>query len=1560
MPKELHEIKNFQHGIISSPSTTDVPENAAVFSKNIDPTSAEGTLDAIKEDKQKIEGISSSSSTIIDDELVYFDYNSKQLKRVSDISSKEDASPDGFIFESNDSVFNEDASFTSILPNPINPGSPDSITASGGNIAFVNSTGFDINNNYISFTVDSATASKKYIEFYNAQEQWTAGEKLKINFKYKVDGYAYLYWGKYIILESGEDSTIGDTISVTSGGWRSKTIEATVPAATNSNYYLRIYFSSTESIQDNADTIGSSYGMRIKDIKIEKSDIIESEVITTEATKASFAKRGGAAYIGFDSLTPPRYVDNDFLGEFSELSYPGLSAIGDINNLDILLVSENATVNNALVPKKYIGWRRSNPSDLTLFTIDYDTDSVTAANTSVVALNNITSVSISHDKSKLFLWTNVANYSESLGNFYYIDTADVDGTPVTASDITAVTTSYFQGGDTTANDDSTQASEAHNPDNNLEELSPWVSDIIETHDGTDYRLWVMISYESNEISFGSSNDKNPAFLWMSDSYNTSGAPTSLVFKDRSIPLDGMFQCNLITSIRDVATESGSWTEFIQSDTFKGTEYITSGAAVEATAFTDTANDYIHSPAKFKISQKDCKLSICPGSLYPMDVNSDFHNVGCVIEMQGDARYTMSIIDRITPSSVVDGFDSNNKTAYLGGSSSADIGRYLYATGAGHTTDGSYLIGKNWDPDNISSASYFGSTAGSKLPFNPVYDISDSHYFTTKSSGVRREKQRALFRIDSNTFYTGMRTSDYGKVQTGDLDKIILMDDSNVNSPVRIKTYSISDTSSERNHQIYFDFTEWNWTLDSTNYGKAKIPSILDSEFLNSSSVTDANNYSNEYRIPKIRTEASSADFVLVDSNGTAVDIGTGVWNKHAGGANDYSSNRCFYQEDNGGGQRYSFSLSSSATSTLVDFGNSGSDFTGSTIDSNDTTNNSATFKLSFIYDGYQESPLTTFDFPITGGTASNNNQNYNTDGATTLQILLNLDMVPKRATHLCVYKKDGAVYRFLSQYSLAIAPVIIDSDKDKYLIEITDEGGTTSLGATYEARTGIPQTLKRSIVNYTESVELNGELYVIGAYIPETKEPAENYIFKSKPGNFSQFNWVHDNLLLPEKPVAIIGFRGKLYAFTTSSIITINANGFYIEDIFDGIGTISQDCVISSEYGLFFVNENGAYLHDGIQPIKVSKDIETFNLNDWEIGFKDFIKNSLEAIEGNSIFRIKTAYEPKTHSFIVCGYNKDYINGSDVYTGVVWAYNIDKRRWDYWDSPNHTDIITSSTNSLYIVDAANNLKEYLGATTKRLWDWFSKFTTIGTDTQEKIFSRIKIFDGMNQEISETASESDTLTVYGNTNALINMVKIKDSYRLKSSTTTYTPLLCSNNSGTFTTPTSIHIMYGGYTALNGNPFNLDISSSVFPKRVDAFNASSSPVSLGTTDNPNVWLLDKQNNWVKFEVNEVTIEANEFTALTGTEVTLSIPETGSVWSGLDVLPGLMAHVDAVTDAGTGSYNNPMYNSEPLCNIDSSPLSKQTLSSKKAKKIQVRLRNQTAPVDSIGVIFRRKSVK
>ena len=67
MPKRLHEIKNFHVGTVTTPVDTDVPEDSATYSLNIDPMAEDGVLKGIPFDQVRNLVTNGSGSSLADE-----------------------------------------------------------------------------------------------------------------------------------------------------------------------------------------------------------------------------------------------------------------------------------------------------------------------------------------------------------------------------------------------------------------------------------------------------------------------------------------------------------------------------------------------------------------------------------------------------------------------------------------------------------------------------------------------------------------------------------------------------------------------------------------------------------------------------------------------------------------------------------------------------------------------------------------------------------------------------------------------------------------------------------------------------------------------------------------------------------------------------------------------------------------------------------------------------------------------------------------------------------------------------------------------------------------------------------------------------------------------------------------------------------------------------------------------------------------------------------------------------------------------------------------------------
>jgi len=240
------------------------------------------------------------------------------------------------------------------------------------------------------------------------------------------------------------------------------------------------------------------------------------------------------------------------------------------------------------------------------------------------------------------------------------------------------------------------------------------------------------------------------------------------------------------------------------------------------------------------------------------------------------------------------------------------------------------------------------------------------------------------------------------------------------------------------------------------------------------------------------------------------------------------------------------------------------------------------YATSFIYDGYQESPLAPWQLE-TGISGSNVSINVKID--------LYTATLNKRISHINLYRSSPGntstqptgFFRLIKTVSLKYGWLHTDTNTSNpnwgnyYTKTVLDTGVSYS---SYESRTGISEALLNTIPKYGLSAKVNNFLYITDCSHIDIDD-ATNYLFKSRPFNFDQFNWAKDFLLLPNKATAIESFNGRLYVFSENETYIVNPDGMYIEDTIKGIGCRNQNGVVSSEIGMCFIDKNSIYLHNG-------------------------------------------------------------------------------------------------------------------------------------------------------------------------------------------------------------------------------------------------------------------------------------------------------------------------------------------------------------------------------------------
>tara|TARA_E500000305_G_scaffold31974_1_gene24217 strand:- start:23704 stop:28176 length:4473 start_codon:yes stop_codon:yes gene_type:complete len=425
------------------------------------------------------------------------------------------------------------------------------------------------------------------------------------------------------------------------------------------------------------------------------------------------------------------------------------------------------------------------------------------------------------------------------------------------------------------------------------------------------------------------------------------------------------------------------------------------------------------------------------------------------------------------------------------------------------------------------------------------------------------------------------------------------------------------------------------------------------------------------------------------------------------------------QDANNANENYTFEAFGQ---TLTDFGFGGSDsiisaFTPSAHSqskSNFIYNTTYYYKVSFLYDGYQESPLTSFPWTFNANAADSGNYNADTDNYEQLELSLKLSNIVPRISHLNIYRTDdpNKLYRLIK--SIPLDSTWVEDENQIFQKTYIDIGNS---GASYEAINNMPQDLRKTQPNYTISEVFEGSLFIGNCYHSNIVD-GSTYIFKSQPGNFNQFNWSQDFLKLPNTPTAMKSYLGRLYVWDESNMYVVNSN-LIIEDTYEGIGCLNSKAVTSCDAGMCFADSNNIYLQTQGYPQIISNPIATAGDS---TGYQDLLNPST--------FNPKIYYISKITSFIVI-----------VNSSFSWLYNVSSRRWDRWTTTNIESGILGKDNELLLSETYGEFHNLAcNSASRENYTWKSKKLTMGFDSQDKFFKKTRV-TGTNANVIDTTATS---------------------------------------------------------------------------------------------------------------------------------------------------------------------------------------------------------------------------
>ena len=434
------------------------------------------------------------------------------------------------------------------------------------------------------------------------------------------------------------------------------------------------------------------------------------------------------------------------------------------------------------------------------------------------------------------------------------------------------------------------------------------------------------------------------------------------------------------------------------------------------------------------------------------------------------------------------------------------------------------------------------------------------------------------------------------------------------------------------------------------------------------------------------------------------------------------------------------------------------------------------YKYAFLFDGNQETPLSDFTADSTSNTQFRK-----------VFIKIKSSMVPRRASHITVYRaqstssneaKRDEAYRLFLQIPLTTGPNGVNDDRVgpdftdaypgfksdntagqegwyKYYFNPTEDYATDTglIGASFASMNGLPEVLKDYRVYYGLSTTLNNMHFVARCWKEELEAP-QRMILRSKANRFSVFNWPTDHMELPTVPTALKAFGGRLYAWDEANMYRIDPNNMVIEDITEGVGCLSQDAVVTTDFGMLFADRNDIYLHDGQRANPIGEPIlRNTGYDNAQSPPAQFLDDGYQKLVNSAILypkwgkpRVWCSYIGSIGSFIIGVTSK--VSGS--FENYIYVYKVIFKRWDKWKVYGTSDEIRSffigpdnetyfSFDNVSNISPDSGLHKLLGVSSgslegeraRKAFTWESKAFTMGSSTQEKKIKNVKILSNAN-------------------------------------------------------------------------------------------------------------------------------------------------------------------------------------------------------------------------------------
>lgn len=276
----------------------------------------------------------------------------------------------------------------------------------------------------------------------------------------------------------------------------------------------------------------------------------------------------------------------------------------------------------------------------------------------------------------------------------------------------------------------------------------------------------------------------------------------------------------------------------------------------------------------------------------------------------------------------------------------------------------------------------------------------------------------------------------------------------------------------------------------------------------------------------------------------------------------------------------------------------------------------------------------------------------------------------------------------------------VDGAESGHYIDIIDAG--EALGD-YETRTGVSPTLDHMTIHYGLSCQAESYHIVADCWHPELKD-IPNYMFRSKSYRYDTWDWANDYLVLPQRPVALVSYLGRVYAFAEGRTFVIDPNSFTVIDTWEGIGSYASKSVVVTDRGMFWVSSKNIYYHDGNQVNVIGNPVLSNRFNS-AYGYSSHATTDPPLV----------MYDPEYDALVIL-----YAVSTGPYQLEGLIYHVATRRWCAIDAAadNTIGAAVHATNGSVYYHIGGTLYKLFGSATLRTWDFVSRNLVDSLGTKE--------------------------------------------------------------------------------------------------------------------------------------------------------------------------------------------------------------------------------------------------